>query len=331
MLMRSALGRNHLTAQLARGMRLRVDVDVPFARCELLSLLGRQRGLPAYRISGGGAALSQPDHHRSALARNGRAVEMRQSDRARQPAIRDVPGDHPGFRVIGQLNLSRAARRNWRNALFPGQRKLKGVGPRRPGPGECDQAGGKDEDSPRDCGTHDRPPTVPATTKCRGSYMPISCHFKVHASSTPFIGWRKAWHKVKCAGSEGPCKGNVAWRESLLVAAAFPRADVPPLVAEPQEQIETWNKLDVACIDPRTADLPLGPVACDPRGVFRAADTRADAPLAKPCRTGAIGLHCPYRHHGEQALRRSEVLVDRSGHHPARQLPRKCRRCQGAS
>src|SRR5260221_13737521 len=159
--MRSALGRDHLTAQLARGMRLRVDVDVPIACCELLCLLGRQRRLPAYRISGPGAPLGQPDRHRSALARNGRAVEMRQSDRARQPAIRDVPGDHPGFWVIGELNLSCAARRNWRHALFPGQRKLEGVGPRRPGPGECDQGGGKDEDSPRDCGIHHRPPTVP--------------------------------------------------------------------------------------------------------------------------------------------------------------------------
>ena len=77
--------------------------------------------------------------------------------------------------------------------------------------------------------------------------------------------------------------------------------------------MQTWDKLDVACIDPRTADLPLGAVACDPRRVFRAADTRTDAPLAKPCRTSAAGLHCPHRHHGEQALRRSEVLVDRSG------------------
>src|SRR6266446_7818406 len=156
---RSALGRDHLTAQLARGMRLRVDVHVPFARCELLCLLGRQRGLPRYRISGRGAPLSQPDHHRSALARYGRAVKMRQSDRARQPAIRDIPGDHPGCRVIGEFNLSRAARRHRWHALLPGQRKLEGVGPRRPGPGDRHQGDANNEDSPTDCAIHDRPPT----------------------------------------------------------------------------------------------------------------------------------------------------------------------------
>src|SRR6476660_4722803 len=106
-----------------------------------------------------------------------------------------------------------------------------------------------------------------------------------------------------------PARANVAWPESLLVATALARAGARRLSRSQWGQIETWNKLDVACIDPRTADLPLGPMACDPRGVFRAADTRADAPLAKPCRTGAIGLHCPYRDPGEQALRRSEVLV----------------------
>ena len=53
--MRSALGRDHLNAQLARGMGLRVHVDVPIACCELLCLLGRQGRLPAYRISGRGA------------------------------------------------------------------------------------------------------------------------------------------------------------------------------------------------------------------------------------------------------------------------------------
>src|SRR5258706_12637907 len=106
--------------------------------------------------------------------------------------------------------------------------------------------------------------------------MPISCHFKVHASSTPFIGWRKAWYKVKCAGSEGPCKGNVAWRESLHVAAALPRAGVRPLVREPQERIKTWAQLDFACIDQSPADITLGPVGCYPRGVVRARDTSVD-------------------------------------------------------
>ena len=56
--LRSALGRDHLTAQLACGVGLGVHVHVPFARCELLCLLGRQRGLPADRISGWGAPLS---------------------------------------------------------------------------------------------------------------------------------------------------------------------------------------------------------------------------------------------------------------------------------
>jgi len=56
--LRSALGRDHLTAQLACGVGLGVHVHVPFARCELLCLLGRQRGLPADRISRWGAPLS---------------------------------------------------------------------------------------------------------------------------------------------------------------------------------------------------------------------------------------------------------------------------------
>src|SRR6266478_8370246 len=180
--MRSALGRDHLTAQLACGIRLRVDVHVPFARCALLCLLGRQRGLPAYRISGRGAPLSQPDHHRSALARYGRAVEMRQSDRARQPTIRDVPGDHLGCRVIGEFNLSRAARRYWRHALLPGQCKFEGVGPRRPGPGDSGQGGGKNEDSPRDCGTHDCPPTVPTA---RNAVDHTTCRYLVISRFTP--------------------------------------------------------------------------------------------------------------------------------------------------
>src|SRR5437660_9974650 len=147
---------------------------------------------------------------------------MRQSDRAREPTIRDVPGDHPGCRIIGEFNLSRAVRRYWRHALLAGQRKLEGVGPRQPGPGDSDQGGGNNEDSPRDCGTHDRPPTVPTTTKRRRSYyMPISCHFKVDPAERPLLVGER--HGIKLEAPDRRTPAGATWLSESLLVAGVPR------------------------------------------------------------------------------------------------------------
>ena len=83
---------------------------------------------------------------------------------------------------------------------------------------------------------------------------------------------------------------------------------------------DRWTQTDAQCVDPRTADLPFSPAACDPRRLLRAPDSRACPRLAEPCRGGDACLRCQERQFGQQAFRRFEVLGDRRCGHPARSL-----------
>src|SRR5487761_1207271 len=79
----SALGWRHLAADLAGGIGLGVDVDVPVAGFELVRL-GRGQFRPAldralYRLAFG----AEPDHHRPVLALRA-VMEMRHGDRTGQ-------------------------------------------------------------------------------------------------------------------------------------------------------------------------------------------------------------------------------------------------------
>jgi hypothetical protein len=105
---KSALGRYHLTAELTRGMRFRVNIDIQFTGRELLCLFRGQRGLPADGARGRAALLAQPDHYWAILALCGRSVDMRHGHRTRKPVIGNRPGDDPGARVIAELGRSRA-------------------------------------------------------------------------------------------------------------------------------------------------------------------------------------------------------------------------------
>src|SRR5260370_39922939 len=107
--------------------------------------------------------------------------------------------------------------------------------------------------------------------------MLVFCHSKVHPNRRSLLVRERHGIKLKAPDKRSPCKGNVARVKSARCRAPRIRRSMRAAAAG---HIQTWDMLDVACIDPRTADLSLGAMACETRPLFLAADTRTDAPLS---------------------------------------------------